>query len=81
MAIATLLVELQLFQVPNYAIEVARVGRRQDGFQETAKHHLSELNMDTLDRMCNEFRRGVFEKAGKPDPRLPRNYVFQECQT
>jgi hypothetical protein len=29
--------------------------------------NLSELDGETLDEMCNEFRREVFKRAGKPD--------------
>jgi hypothetical protein len=61
--------ELQPFQVPNYVIEVPKVSKRQDGFQETPKHHLSELDGNVLDQLCERFREDVFKKAGKNDPR------------
>lgn len=56
---------LQPFTVPNYAIQVVPPGKRQDGFVENPKYHLSELDVETLEEMCAEFRSGVFEKAGK----------------
>ena len=31
---------------------------------------LSDLEVDALDRLCAEFRRSVFTKAGKVDPKI-----------
>lgn len=31
---------------------------------------LSDLEVDALDRLCAEFRRSVFAKAGKVDPKI-----------
>jgi len=31
---------------------------------------LSDLEVDALDRLCAEFRRSVFTKAGKVDPTI-----------
>lgn len=59
---------LQPFMVPNYVREVGRVGKREEGFKETPAHPLSELAAQVLSDMCDEFRAGVFAKAGKNDP-------------
>ena len=65
---ATLIVELQPFQTPNFVRAVAPPGKREDGMQETACYPLSDLDSGTLDRLCNEFRAEVFRKAGKEQP-------------
>lgn len=58
-------IELQPFSVPNFVRPVAKPGLRQDGFVETPAIPLAELDADTLDAMCAEFRKAVFSKAGK----------------
>lgn len=64
----TLEVELQPFTVPNYVLVVSKPGLRQDGMTDTPKYHLSDIDPVTLDKMCRQFRDGVFEKAGKYPP-------------
>lgn len=59
---------LQPFTVPNFVSEVGRVRPRQEGFQELPKHALKELSAAILSDLCDEFRAGVFTKAGKNDP-------------
>lgn len=59
---------LQPFMVPSYAREVGQIGKREDGFKEVPGHLLSELSAQVLSDMCDEFRAGVFTKAGKDDP-------------
>jgi hypothetical protein len=63
----TLQVELQPFTVPNYVIQKMPPAPREHGVMEAPKYALNELSADTLDGLCNEFRREVFAKAGKPD--------------
>jgi hypothetical protein len=65
-------VELRPFTVPNYVLQVEPPRQRQDGFREAPKYALADLDVETLDQLCWEFRRAVFEKAGKPDPSLSR---------
>jgi hypothetical protein len=65
---ATLQVELQPFQTPNYVLTKAKPLDRQEGMQEAPKYHLSEFDSATLDKLCREFRREVFGKAGKAMP-------------
>jgi len=64
----TIEVELQPFTVPNFVLTVAKAGLKQEGFQEAPKYSLSELSVDTLDKMCIDFRNEVFKKAGKIQP-------------
>lgn len=69
MAEITKKIELQPFSVPNFVSVKAAPGRREDGLAEAPKYKLADLEPETLDALCVEFRREVFEKAGKPDPR------------
>lgn len=61
-------IELQPFTVPNFARQVQPAGRREDGWIETPAIPIAELSAETLEAMCSEFRRAVFEKAGKMPP-------------
>lgn len=65
---ATLHVELQPFQTPNFVRAVGKPGQRQDGMQELPCYPLSDLDSMTLDKMCDQFRAEVFRKAGKEQP-------------
>lgn len=64
----TLEVELQDFQTPNFVRAVAKAGKREDGMQEPVSYPLSDLDSLTLDRLCNNFRNEIFQKAGKGQP-------------
>ena len=57
-------VELQPFRVPNYVLQKMPARPRQEGYHETPKYHLSELDKATLIALCNEFTAAVLEKAG-----------------
>lgn len=65
---ATLEIELQPFRTPNFALAKEMPGKRQEGFTETPKYPLSDLDPYTLDRLCRDFRKEVFKKAGKSEP-------------
>jgi hypothetical protein len=62
-------IELKLkpFQVPNYVFSEHPPVLRQEGFQESPKFELRELSEEALSQLCDDFRRKVFEKAGKKD--------------
>lgn len=60
--------ELQPFPVPNEVFPVMPPGKRQDGWAPQKGFTLSEIDPATLAAMCADFRRKVFEIAGKPDP-------------
>lgn len=57
-------VKLKPFRVPNFVIQEVPPGKRQDGYISAPSYPLSLLSAETLSEMCDEFRRGVFEKAG-----------------
>ena len=65
---ATLQVELQPFQTPNFVRAVRKAGLKQDGMQELPCYPLSDIDSLTLDKLCNDFRNEVFRKAGKEQP-------------
>jgi hypothetical protein len=65
---AALTVELHPFQTPNFVRAVGKTGLRQDGIQETPSYPLSDLDPETLDRLCSDFRAAVFRRAGKEQP-------------
>ncbi len=59
----TVEMELKPFETPNFAIAV----RHEPGDDERS-FPLSMLDANTLDRMFNDFRDAVFEKARKQQP-------------
>lgn len=65
---ADIKVKLKPFIVPNYALVEGVPRSRDEGWKEPEKYPLSVLSAETLDEMCAEFRRSVFEKAGIPEP-------------
>lgn len=72
-ATLTLQVELQPFQTPNFVRAVVKPGKREDGMQEAPSYPLSDLDADTLDKLCQDFRSEVFRKAGKQQPSTQSN--------
>lgn len=65
----TVEVGLRPFQVPGFVQPEKKLGLRQDGIQFSDGIPLADLPEDTLAALCDEFRAGVFQKAGKQDPR------------
>lgn len=65
----TVEVGLNPFQIPNFVRPTKKIGLRQDGIQFDDGIPLADLPEDTLAALCDEFRAGVFLKAGKQDPR------------
>ena len=65
---ATLEVELQPFQTPNFVRAKAADVKREEGMQETSSYPLSDLDPYTLSKLCDQFRADVFKKAGKTQP-------------
>lgn len=63
-------IKLNPIIIPDYVIEVARVGQRQDGIVEPNKWHIRDIDETTLSDLCDQFRRDIFEKAGKNDPNI-----------
>lgn len=69
-------IKLQPLRVPNYVLGECKARLRQEGFFEGPKWHLRDVDAQTLSDLCDRFRRDVFEKAQKPDP---RNVGCMEC--
>lgn len=67
-------VELRPFTTPNFVIQRMAPVKREEGFKEAPKYALSELEPSVLSELCDTFRREIFEKAGKADPKgtLPK---------
>jgi len=55
--------ELVPFNVPDVVYVKEKPTLRQQGLVEGRKIHLSELDAETLDTLCFEFRKAVFQKA------------------
>ena len=60
--------DLLPFRTPKYVLVKQSPGKKEDGFKEGPKFHLSELDSLVLNRLCNDFRNEVFKKAGKEQP-------------
>lgn len=61
-------IKLKPFMTPNYVIQEAPARSRQEGFVSAPSFPLSDVDAETLSRMCEEFRSEIFRKAGKTDP-------------
>jgi hypothetical protein len=61
-------VELRPFPVPEYAVMQMPPGRREDGMKALPKFPLNELGAEVLEQLCIQFRKDVFEAAGKEPP-------------
>lgn len=64
----TLQVEIKEFATPNFVTVVREPGERQEGFQPQEGIPLKEVDAKTLGRLCDNYRREVFNKAQKQDP-------------
>ncbi len=60
-------IELKPFTVPNFVIADNDLTARQEGC-EHPKFPLQALSSETLQRLCDQFAREVFKKAGKSPP-------------
>lgn len=60
-------VKLKSFLTPNFVLQEVLARPRQEGFQECPKYPLSEVDLESLSDLCDQFRKEVFEKAGKQD--------------
>lgn len=62
--------DLKPIRTPNYVLAVVPPGKRQDGFVEGPKWHVKDIPAETLAALCDQFRKDLFEKAGKADPAM-----------
>lgn len=69
---AKIILKLKPFTVPNFVIVEEQPKERSEGFQEGRKFALKELDFETLEMLCLEFRKEVFEKAGITLPELKK---------
>ena len=67
---STMKIKIKPWIVPSFVSAEMPPGKREDGFHPDSvpKWKLSELDAETLDAQCREFRAEVFRKAGKKDP-------------
>lgn len=65
-------IKLKPINTPNFVLSEPRPGKREDGPLEPPKFALSEIDEETLHLLCEQFRKDVFKKAGKTDPREPK---------
>jgi len=61
-------IEIKPFTVPNFVVAVEEPKPRQEGFKSSEGIPLSALDSKTLDKLCEDFRDAVFQKAGKEQP-------------
>lgn len=57
-------IKLKPFSTPNFVIMVTNPTTRQEGFKDAPSFALSEVDKETLEEMCAEFRKEVMRKAG-----------------
>lgn len=62
-------VELQPWIIPNCIYIVMPAGKRQDGFKKAPSFALKDIDEQILSEQCDKFRKEVFAKAGKIDPK------------
>jgi hypothetical protein len=57
-------IELKPFMVPDFVYTVSKPVGREDGFREHNGIPLSSLSPETLNELCDTFKKSVFIKAG-----------------
>jgi len=57
-------VDLRPFTVPNFVM-VNVASRPMSDVDSEPKYSMADLDVDTLERLCSEFKASVFKKAGK----------------
>lgn len=71
----TIEIKLKSFAVPDFVLVEEKSKERQEGFSKGRKYALNELDVETLESLCREFKQEVFAKAGK---QLPLNGLISE---
>ena len=66
---AKLNMELQPFTTPNFVRLAVEAG---DASKEGYPVAIKDLDAETLEALCDQFRKELFAKAGKRDPDLDR---------
>lgn len=65
----TIEIELIPFSVPNYALLKQKPKDRHAGFVGPIEISLSDIDSYTLLKLCDNFKKEIFAKAGKSHPR------------
>jgi len=63
-------IELEPWVVPNFVRQKTKPSMRQEGYKEGLSISIKDLDEDVLSDLCDEFRQGIFKKAGKVDSKL-----------
>lgn len=63
-------IEILPFPVPTGVTVKQKPGSRQDGLKPVPEIPLSEIDQDTLNELCNDFRAAVFAAAGRRRPEV-----------
>lgn len=63
-------IKLKPFSVPNLVLEDAPPSKSY--VTDINSYAINLVDADDLSRMCDEYRKNVFQKAGKTDPRLQK---------
>ena len=69
-------VDIKPFAVPTSVYIEQPPGLRQDGIRKLPEIPLSDLDVATLMKLCDDFRERVFETAGRDDPNKPQERRF-----
>jgi len=56
-------IELEPFSTPNFVRQKQPAGLRENGFKELPAIPLEDLSDETLNQLCDEFRKDIFTKA------------------
>lgn len=62
-------IEVESFTTPNFVILKQAPGERQDGFSQRPSFSIKEVDAQLLSELCDDFRRNIFLKANKIDPK------------
>jgi hypothetical protein len=65
---ANMQIKFKPWITPNFAHVEGPLGRRQEGVSFDRGFALSEIPVEDLAELCDQFRADVFRKAGRPDP-------------
>jgi hypothetical protein len=61
-------IDIHPFSVPLHVRPIERPQPRETGIIPNVTYPLSDLSVETLDRLCRDFRDQVFKSAGKEQP-------------
>lgn len=65
---ATIALQMKPWTAPNYATVEMPPRPKQDGVQALPSFHVKDLPLETLDRLAEQWRRDLYQKAGQPLP-------------